>query len=122
MMKKALMSSILFCCTLVAALSFSTNMHAQPASQRIEINASRFSFSPSEITVKKDQPVVLVLKSTDVAHGLGIRKLHVNVTVKAGGTAEVQFTPNQTGDFTGQCSVFCGSGHGSMKFKLHVVE
>jgi cytochrome c oxidase subunit II len=120
-MKKILTSLILFCGMLVVALSLATITHAQPAPQRIEVTASKFSFSPGEVTVKKDQPVVLVLKSTDVAHGLKISELHVNVTVKAGGTAEVQFTPSQTGDFTGRCSSFCGSGHGSMKFMLHVV-
>jgi cytochrome c oxidase subunit 2 len=120
-MKKVLMSVILFCGTLAAALSLARITHAQAAPQRIEVTASKFSFSPGEITVKKDQPIVLVLKSTDAAHGLKISELNVNVTAKAGGTAEVQFTPNKTGDFTGRCSVFCGSGHGSMKFVLHVV-
>lgn len=94
---------------------------AQSAPQRIEITAKRFAFSPSEITLKKGQPVVLVLKSKDVAHGLRFRDLNVSVRVKAGGTAEVQFTPTQAGDFVGHCYVFCGSGHGSMAIKLHVV-
>jgi cytochrome c oxidase subunit 2 len=42
--------------------------------------------------------------------------------VKAGQTSQVEFTPSKIGDFTGHCSVFCGSGHGSMKFTLHVVS
>jgi cytochrome c oxidase subunit II len=41
--------------------------------------------------------------------------------VKAGETAEATFTPTKAGDFVGHCSVFCGSGHGSMVFTLHVV-
>lgn len=94
---------------------------AQAAPQRIEITAHRFAFSPSEITVKKGQPVVLVLKSADVAHGIRFRDLNVSVRVKAGGTAEVEFTPTATGDFIGHCYVFCGSGHGRMKISLHVV-
>jgi cytochrome c oxidase subunit 2 len=67
------------------------------------------------------QPVVLVLKSADVGHGLRIREVGVDIKVKAGQTAEATFTPDKTGDFTGHCSVFCGSGHGSMVFILHVV-
>ena len=90
--------------------------------RRILITAKRFSYDPGEITLKKGQPVVLVLKSADVAHGLRFRDFNVNVKVKAGETAEMQFTPDKTGDFVGQCSVFCGSGHGSMKLTLHVVE
>ena len=38
------------------------------------------------------------------------------------GTAELPFTPDKTGDFVGQCSVFCGSGHGGMKMTMHVVN
>ncbi len=89
--------------------------------QRIEITAQRFVFKPGEITVKVGQPVVLVLKSMDVGHGLRIQELGINMKVKAGETGEVTFTPNKTGDFAGHCSVYCGSGHGSMTFVLHVV-
>ena len=95
---------------------------AQAAPQRIEITAKRFAFDPGEITLKKGQPVVLVLKSSDVGHGIRIRELNVDVKVSKGGTAEAHFTPDKTGDFVGHCSVFCGSGHGSMVFKVHVVE
>jgi cytochrome c oxidase subunit II len=94
---------------------------AQDAPKRIEITAHRFAFTPGEITVKRGQPVVLVLKSEDVPHGLRFEDLHVEVKVTAKGTAEVQFTPQQTGDFVGHCWVFCGSGHGSMSMILHVV-
>jgi cytochrome c oxidase subunit 2 len=84
--------------------------------------AKRFSYQPSEITVKKGEPVLLVVTSQDVGHGLRIRELNVDLkTPKSGGTAQVQFTPNLTGDFVGHCSVFCGAGHGSMALTLHVV-
>jgi len=108
-MKKKFMPMIL----LVAVLT---------APRTIDITVKRFSYDPGEITLKKGEPVVLVLKSADVAHGLRIRELNVNVKVKAGGTAQVQFTPEKTGDFIGQCSVFCGSGHGRVILKLHVVD
>ncbi|HEY1648821.1 MAG TPA: cupredoxin domain-containing protein [Terracidiphilus sp.] len=95
---------------------------AHDAPQRIEITAKRFTFDPGEITLKKGQPVVLVIRSADVAHGLRFRDLNVDVKVKAGGTTEVEFTPRTAGDFIGHCSVFCGSGHGTMTLKLHVVD
>lgn len=90
--------------------------------RRIEVSARRYSFEPAEITLKMGQPVVLVVKSADVAHGIRFRDLNVEVTVGAHNTGEVQFTPQKTGDFVGHCSVFCGSGHGSMTLKLHVVD
>jgi cytochrome c oxidase subunit II len=94
---------------------------SQNEPQRVEISAKRFAFMPGEITLKKGQPVTLVLKSMDVGHGLRIRGLGVDLKVKAGQTAEVTITPDQAGDYTGHCSVFCGSGHGSMVFTVHVV-
>jgi len=95
---------------------------AQPEPRRITVTAKRFSFDPSDLTLKKGQPVVLVLNSADVPHGLRFRELNVEVKAGKGGTGEVQFTPQKTGDFVGHCSIFCGSGHGSMKLTLHVVE
>ena len=95
---------------------------AQAAPRRIEVTAKRFVFEPGEITLKKGQPVVLVLYGKDAAHGLRFRELNVDIKVGANGIKEVQFTPDKTGDFVGHCSVFCGSGHGSMTLTLHVVE
>ena len=118
-MKRVLMV-LIFAGFLVAC--FAPSLMAQAAPQKIVIEAKRFSYNPGEITLKKGQPVILVLKSEDVAHGLRFRDLNVNVKVKARGMAEVQFTPMQAGDFVGHCSVFCGPGHGSMMMKLHVVD
>jgi len=95
---------------------------AQDAPQRIQITAKRFDYTPGEITLKKGVPVVLVLTSEDVPHGLKFKDLNVVVTAKKGQTSEVAFTPDKSGTFVGQCSVFCGSGHGSMKMTLHVTE
>lgn len=106
----------------VAILSLNRSVRAQESPRRIDITAKQFAFEPSEITLKKGQPVVLVIKSADVAHGLRFRELNLNVKVDKGGTAEMPFTPDKTGDFVGHCSVFCGSGHGEMTLTLHVVD
>jgi cytochrome c oxidase subunit 2 len=116
-MQLVLLASVMVTMGLVSPVA-----RSEAAPQRIEITAKRFQFEPGEITLKKGQPVVLVLKSADVAHGIRIRDLNVDVKVSKGGSAEVHFTPDKTGDFIGHCSVFCGSGHGSMIFKVHVVE
>src|SRR5579864_2697344 len=59
---------------LVAAITVSTALPAPVVRaqepNRIEVTAKRFTYEPAEITLKKGQPVVLVLKSADVAHGL----------------------------------------------------
>jgi cytochrome c oxidase subunit 2 len=112
----------LFLALLIAASCTFSPVHAQSSPRRIEVTAKRFDFIPAEITVKKGQPVVIVFKSEDVAHGLRFRDLGVNVKVDKGQTGELSFTPTKTGDFEGQCSVFCGVGHGKMKLTLHVVD
>jgi cytochrome c oxidase subunit 2 len=108
--------------TAAALVPLKSNVRAQESPRRIEITARQFQFEPSEITVKKGQPVVLVIKSADVAHGLRFRDLNLNVKIDKGGTAEMPFTPDKTGDFVGHCSVFCGSGHGEMTLTMHVVN
>lgn len=112
---------LILAAALMAAMLASPSAWSQGQPQRIEILAKRFSYSPGEITVKKGQPVTLVLKSLDVGHGLRLRDFGVDIKVKAGQTGEITFTPDKVGDFIGHCSVFCGSGHGSMTLTLHVV-
>ena len=107
---------------LVAALLFVSATRAEVAPRRIEVTAKRFAFAPGEITLKRGEPVVLVLKSTDVAHGIRIKELGVEVKVGKGQSKEVAFTPSKTGTFVAHCSVFCGSGHGSMALTVHVVD
>ncbi|WP_231737826.1 cupredoxin domain-containing protein [Terracidiphilus gabretensis] len=100
-------------------------LHASGASvdpHRVVIVAKRYSFDPGTVTLKKGEPVDLVLQSSDVPHGVRFRELNVEVKAAKGGQGEVQFTPDKTGDFVGHCSVFCGAGHGSMSITLHVVD
>jgi cytochrome c oxidase subunit 2 len=121
MFGKHLLLILLAGAPMISGLS-ATMARAQDAPRRIEITAKRFTFQPGDITLRKGQPVVIVLKSADVAHGIRFRDLNVAVKVDAGGTGEVQFTPQKTGNFVGHCYVFCGSGHGSMALTLHVVD
>lgn len=107
---------------ILTVIAFVHPCRAQAASQRVEITAQRFGYAPDKITLKKGVPVVLVLTSKDVDHGLKFKGLNVNIKVKKGSSSEVTFTPTQVGTFVGQCSVFCGSGHGEMKMTLHVTE
>ena len=98
--------------------------HAQEQEQprRIEIVAQRFYFTPSEITLKKGQPVILDLTSKDVEHGLALVAFNKVVKAKKGQSSQVEFTPTEAGTFVAQCAVFCGAGHGSMKLTVHVTE
>jgi cytochrome c oxidase subunit II len=121
-MKRKFASFVIFASIFASAGGFIQVAHAQATPRRIEVTAKRFEFTPGEITVKKGEPVVLVLKSVDVNHGIRIKELHVDAKVGKGQTTEVAFTADKTGTFVGHCSVFCGTGHGTMKLTIHVTE
>ena len=109
--------------TVVALLLYSPLFAGPETPRRIEIAASKFAYSPNQITLKKDEPVVLVLHSTDVTHGLVIPELNIAVTeIKKDKDTEVPLTPTKTGQFAGQCAHFCGTGHGTMILQVEVVE
>jgi cytochrome c oxidase subunit II len=121
-MKSKILKYALFIAVFAVALTGPLHLQAQSTPKRITIAAKRFDFTPGEITLKKGEPVVLVVTSSDVDHGLKFKDLNLNIKTPKGKTTEVPFTPTKTGTFVGQCSVFCGSGHGSMKMTLHVTE
>ena len=90
--------------------------------RRIEIIAKRFTYEPNVITLKKGEPVVLVMSSADVTHGLKVDGLNIKSgEIRKGKDTEIQFTPEEVGHFVGQCAYFCGAGHGSMKLQIDVV-
>jgi cytochrome c oxidase subunit II len=104
-----------------------TVLGSQPATtgglKHIEIVASRFSFSPNEITVKKGDPVTITVRSADVTHGLVIEELGLRTNaIKKGQPEDLTLVPETAGTFQGKCAHFCGKGHGSMTFTVHVVE
>jgi cytochrome c oxidase subunit II len=108
--------------SLFIAVLFAMSGLAQSSTRRIEIHAKRFSFAPAEITIEKGETVTLALTSDDVSHSLLVDGLHINSTMTKGHVTEIEVTPETTGDFKGRCGRFCGSGHGSMLFVIHVVE
>ena len=102
----------------VTATAEGTNA-AEP--QVVELTAKRFEFSPSEVHLKKGEPVTLRIASADVTHGLFMRALGIDAEVEPGKTTEVTFTPKLAGRFTAICDHFCGAGHGNMHM-MFVVE
>lgn len=105
------------------ALALRAEPQTKTAAKTIEITESRFQFQPNEITVTKGQEVILLLHSTDVTHGLVVEALGIPPTdEKKGKPTPVTFVPDKEGTFEGKCSHFCGSGHGSMKITIHVIE
>jgi cytochrome c oxidase subunit 2 len=103
-------------------------LHAQQAAnaalepQVIEISAKKYEFSPSQVTLKKGEPVILRLTSTDRIHGFMSRALKVDTDIIPGKTMDIAVTPATAGTFMVICDHYCGTGHGNMKMKVTVVQ
>jgi len=117
-----LVKSIFIGCLALCSLTLSGFVPSTDAPKRIEVSVKKFAYTPAEISLKKGEPVVFVLTTEDVAHGLKFKELNLNTKFEKGKPSELAFTPDKVGDFVGHCSVFCGSGHGSMTLTLHVTE
>ncbi len=115
-MKLSTFAALVLTLSIVAAPS----VPAQNEQRVIEIHAKRFAFSPAEITIKRGESVTLSLISDDVPHSLLIEGLGVNASVSKGHPSQVKITPEKPGDYAGRCGRFCGVGHGSMRFVVHV--
>jgi cytochrome c oxidase subunit 2 len=88
----------------------------------IEIKAKKFAFSPSEITLKKGEPVILRLSSEDRTHGFLLKPLKIDTDITPGKATDIAVTPTASGQYLVICDHYCGTGHGNMKMKLTVVE
>ncbi|MGA2333221.1 MAG: cupredoxin domain-containing protein [Syntrophales bacterium] len=88
----------------------------------IQITAKKFEYSPKDIKVKKDIPVVLEFTSLDRLHGFNCPGLGIRADIVPGKTNQLRFTPNKAGTFPFHCDNFCGLGHEGMTGTITVEE
>ena len=88
----------------------------------IQITAKKFEYSPKDIKVKKDVPVVLEFTSMDRLHGFNCPGLGIRSDIVPGKTTQLRFTPNKAGTFPFHCDNFCGIGHEGMTGTITVEE
>lgn len=81
----------------------------------MQIQASNFAFTPTQLTAKKGEKVRLQISGTSGIHGVAIPGLSINVRVEAGQTVSVDVPTDQVGSFDVFCSIPCGPGHRDMK-------
>jgi cytochrome c oxidase subunit 2 len=91
-----------------------------PQAREIKVVARKFEFQPATITVRKGEPVKLIVTSEDVDHGIAIEAFGIDQQVKARQTKVIELTPDREGKFEFTCSVFCGDGHPRMVGQLIV--
>jgi cytochrome c oxidase subunit 2 len=90
--------------------------------KEFSLTVKKFSFTPGEITVKKGDTVRLTITSEDTSHGFSLPDFDVNEQIPSGESVSIEFIADKSGEFTFRCSVFCGSGHGSMSGTLIVQD
>ena len=94
----------------------------RPEDRVIKVVAKKFVFVPSEITLKKGQPVVFELTTLDFGHGFKIPELDFRADFVPDVVTTVRLTPSKAGKFEFLCDNFCGSGHEEMDGHLTVED
>jgi len=107
--RQLLIGATAFGLSALSAYAFS-----QPEPNVIKITAMRFDYSPNQIHLKKDVPVVLEFTSLDIVMGFSLPDFNVRTDIIPGMLTRVSFTPDKMGEFLFHCDIFCGAGHEDM--------
>jgi cytochrome c oxidase subunit II len=111
------------CGIALAAVAAKTKLASAAVNPKvIEISAKKFQFTPSEITLKKGEPVILRMTSTDRVHGFMSKLFKIDTDIPPDKTTDVAITPETAGNFTIICDHYCGTDHSNMKMKVTVVQ
>lgn len=74
----------------------------------------------SELHVPVDRPVEFHLETADVIHSFWVPAMGGKRDVVPAHVNRMWFTPQQTGEYLGQCAELCGTSHANMRMKLIV--
>jgi len=90
----------------------------------VRVTAERFTFTPSQIKVKRGTVIEFRLKSDDTNHGFRIVGSDANVIIpkRGRGEATLIFRADNSGRYTFECSKMCGAGHSFMRGLITVEE
>jgi plastocyanin domain-containing protein len=85
-----------------------TGKDSKPTGQTVEMKVTDKGFEPANVTVKKDQPVTLVITRTTektCATEIVIDDYGVNTKLPLNTAVNVTFTPKKTGDLKYGCAM-----------------
>ena len=88
----------------------------------IDIIAERYMFAPTLIRLKKGERIKLTLNTVDVQHGIFVPELNISLNAYPGRPAKTIITPDKIGEYTTNCSLYCGKDHNKMKITFMVYE
>ncbi len=96
----------------VSALASRTVAAQSP--REIKLTARRFNFTPSDIALKVNEPVVLLISSMDFVHGFNVPDLGVRADLVPGRITRIELQPKKAGTLDFVCDNFCGDSHEEM--------
>lgn len=99
---------------MVAASFFVNASVPAETAPTIHVTARKFAYTPSEIVLKRGQPVILELTSKDVLMGFNVPDLNARADMIPGQIVRLRLVPQKTGTFLFHCDIFCGAGHEEM--------
>lgn len=88
----------------------------------IDIISERYMFSPTLIPLKRGERVRLTLSTYDVQHGITVPELGISLLAYPGKPDETTIIPEKVGEFSTNCSLYCGKDHDKMKLTFKVYE
>jgi cytochrome c oxidase subunit II len=92
------------------------------APREIEMVARRFNFTPNEIVLKLNEPVVLLVRSLDFIHGFNVPDLGMRFDLVPGRVTRIELRPPKAGMIEFVCDNFCGDEHEEMHGRFVVSE
>jgi cytochrome c oxidase subunit 2 len=106
---------------LAAAIALAVGARAFAQEKVIRITAKKFEFVPSDIELKKGEPVVLEFTSADVVMGFSLPDFKLRTDIVPGGFTRLSLTPDRIGTFEFVCDHFCGDFHEDMSGRIRVL-
>lgn len=98
----------------IFAATITTGALAESQVDVIKVVASRFTYTPDRILLKRGVPVVLAFSTLDVPMGFNAPDFGIRTDILPGKESRIRFTPDKVGEFIFHCDLFCGSGHEDM--------
>ena len=76
----------------------------------------------SELHIKKDKPVKILLRSVDVLHNFYVPQFRAKMDSVPGVVTYYWFEPNKIGEYEVLCAEYCGLGHYGMRGRVFVKD
>ncbi|MDY7544808.1 cupredoxin domain-containing protein [Glaciimonas sp. CA11.2] len=98
----------------IFAVTIPSGALAETPNEVIKVVASRFTYAPNRIMLKRGLPVVLAFSTLDMPMGFNAPDFGIRTDILPGKESRIRFTPDKVGEFIFHCDLFCGSGHEDM--------